>query len=177
MLEVLAAALLIFVLRIVDVSLGTLRITMLVRGQRGLAGILGFFESLIWLVAAARVLGDLDGNVIKYLGYAGGYAAGTMLGTTIEKWIAIGNILVRVIERTDGPSSVEALRTAGFYATVLNAAGRDGGVQIVFTVIPRRKQAAVIKLLQSTNPAAYVTFENTTPISAQVVARPPTGPA
>jgi uncharacterized protein YebE (UPF0316 family) len=170
MFEVLGAALLIFVLRIVDVSLGTLRSTMLVRGQRGLAGALGFFESLIWLVAAARVLGDLDGSVVKYLGYAGGYAAGTMLGPTIERWIAIGNILVRIIERTDGPSSVDALREAGFYATVLNATGRDGGVQIVFTVIPRRRQTAVIRLLQATNPAAYVTFENTTTVRAAALA-------
>jgi uncharacterized protein YebE (UPF0316 family) len=164
--DLLLAALLIFLLRIADVSLGTLRITMLVRGQRGLAGLLGFFESLIWLLAAARYLGDLDGSIVKSLGYAGGYAVGTMLGTTIERWIAIGNILVRVIERTDGPSSVETLRAAGFYATVLNATGRDGGVQIIFTVIPRRRQNAIINLLQKTNPAAYVTFEDTTTVRA-----------
>ncbi len=88
----LLAALAIFLLRIIDVSLGTLRITMLVRGHRGFAGLLGFFESLIWLLAAAQVLSDLD-SPVKFLAYAGGYAAGTVLGTTIEKWIAIGSIL------------------------------------------------------------------------------------
>ena len=74
-LDMLLGALLIFALRIVDVSLGTLRIGMLVRGKRRLAGVLSFFESLIWLVAAAQVLGKLE-SPIQFVAYAGGYATG-----------------------------------------------------------------------------------------------------
>lgn len=167
-----SAALLIFVLRIFDVSLGTLRIAMLVRGQRLFAGTLGFFESLIWLIAAAEVLGNLD-SPLKFLGYAGGYAAGTMLGTTVEKWMALGSILLRVIERVDQPSAVDALREAGYYATVMNARGRDGDVQIIFSVIPRRRQNDVLKLVRQINPNAYVTFEQTSKASVAVAAAPP----
>lgn len=155
-----SAALVIFGLRIIDVSLGTLRIAMLVRGNRLYAGGLGFLESLIWLVAAAEVLSNLD-SPLKYIGYAGGYAAGTMLGTTIEKWMALGSILLRVIEGTEQSRTVEAMREAGYYATVMNARGRDGDVQIIFSVIPRRRQNDVLKLIRSTNPRAYVTFEET----------------
>ncbi len=171
-LAMVSAAALIFLLRIVDVSLGTLRIAMLVRGQRLYAGVLGFFESLVWLVAAAEVLSNLD-SPLKFLAYAGGYAAGTMLGTTIEKWMALGSILLRVIERVDQPSAVDALRTAGYYATVMNARGRDGDVQIVFSVIPRRKQNEVLKLVRAVNPNAYVTFEQTSKASMAVAAVPP----
>lgn len=165
------AAALIFGLRIIDVSLGTLRIAMLVRGHQLLAGGLGFFESLVWLVAAADVLGNLD-SPLKFVGYAGGYAAGTMLGTSIEKWIAIGSILLRVIERSDQPSSVEALRQAGFYATVMNARGRDGEVQIIFSVIPRRRQNEALRIVRGLNPQAYVTFEQTQRASVAVATTP-----
>ena len=172
-LAMLGAAALIFGLRIIDVSLGTLRIAMLVRGNRLYAGALGFFESLIWLIAAAEVLSNLD-SPLKYIGYAGGYAAGTMLGTTIEKWQALGSILLRVIEPVDRPgSAAEALREAGYYATVMNARGRDGDVQIIFSVIPRRRQAEVLRLIRGINPNAYVTFEQTSRASSATVSNSP----
>src|SRR5690625_2204395 len=166
------AAALIFGLRIIDVSLGTLRIAMLVRGHRLYAGLLGFFESLVWLIAAAEVLSNLD-SPLKYIGYAGGYAAGTMLGTTIEKWMALGSVLVRIIEQVNEPDTVEPLRAAGYYATVMNARGRDGEVQIIFTVIPRRKQAEVLRIIQQHNPRAYVTFEQTSRTSVATVDNSP----
>lgn len=172
-LAMLGAAGIIFGLRIIDVSLGTLRIAMLVRGNRLYAGALGFFESLVWLIAAAEVLSNLD-SPLKYIGYAGGYAAGTMLGTTIEKWMALGSILLRVIERVDGPTGVaDTLREAGFYATVMNARGRDGEVQIVFSVIPRRRQSEVLRLIRGINPNAYVTFEQTSRASAATLTNSP----
>jgi len=92
---VLLGALGIFSLRIVDVSMGTMRIAMLVRGRRTLAGLFGFVESLVWLIAAALVFGNLD-SPIQFVAYAGGYAAGTMFGSTLEKWLAISDALIRV---------------------------------------------------------------------------------
>lgn len=159
-LAAIAAALLIFLLRIADVSLGTLRIVMLVRGRRGLAGALGFCESLVWLIAAAQVLTNLD-SPIKMVAYAGGYAAGTMLGATVERWLAMGNTLLRIVVRTDAPPLAPALRERGFYATVVNAEGRDGDVRIIFSVIPRRRVNDVLAVVREIDPRAYVTFEDT----------------
>lgn len=156
-------ALLIFCLRIVDVSLGTLRIGFLVRGQRRLAGLFGFFESLVWLVAAAQVLSNLD-SPVKFVAYAAGYATGTMLGVSIERWLAIGEAIMRVVTPVDSPALEDQLRQAGYYVTVLNARGRDGDVRVSFSVIPRRKIPELLKLLNSINPSAFVTFENTTPV-------------
>ena len=78
----LSSAALIFALRVVDVSLGALRISMLFRGQRGLAGLFGFFESLVWLIAAALVLGNLN-SPVQFFAYASVYSMGTMLGSTM----------------------------------------------------------------------------------------------
>ncbi|MDQ3459844.1 MAG: DUF2179 domain-containing protein [Deinococcota bacterium] len=157
-LALLLSALLIFAMRIADVSLGTMRIVMLVRGRRGLAGLLGFFESLIWLLAASQVIGNLD-NPLKLVAYAGGYAAGTMLGATIERWIAMGQSLLRIVTPVATPPLAPALRKAGFYVTVVNAEGRDGDVQVSFSVIPRRRMHEVLEIVRRMNPKAFVTFE------------------
>lgn len=164
-LTLLGTTALIFGLRICDVSLGTLRIGFLVRGKRRLAGIFGFFESLVWLVAAAQVLNNLD-SPFKFLAYAGGYAAGTMLGVSIERWLAMGDTLMRIVSPVGSPSVDEALRLAGFYVTVVNAKGRDGDVSIGFTVLPRRRMAEALKVVEATAPRAFVTFEATTPVRA-----------
>lgn len=164
--EELLAGLLIFGLRIVDVSLGTLRIGFLVRGQRRLAGTFGFFESLTWLIAAAQVLSNLD-SPVKFIAYAGGYAAGTMMGVSIERWLAVGETLMRVVSTYGSPPFVERLRDAGFYVTELRAKGRDGDVSVTFTVLPRRRVPEAVRLVQSLNPNAFVTFESTEAMRAQ----------
>ncbi|MFA5550867.1 MAG: DUF5698 domain-containing protein [Trueperaceae bacterium] len=171
-LSLVLSALLIFALRIVDVSLGTLRIGFLVRGERRLAGLFGFFESLIWLIAAAQVLSNLD-SPLKFVAYAAGYAAGTMLGVSIERWLAIGETIMRVVAPVDSPSVEESLRGAGFYVTVLNARGRDGDVRVSFSVLPRRRMQQALKIVSSINPQAFVTFEATTPTN-RVPVTPPT---
>lgn len=165
------AALLIFGLRIVDVSLGTLRIGFLVRGERRLAGLFGFFESLIWLIAAAQVLSNLD-SPIKFIAYAGGYATGTMVGVSIERWLAIGETIMRVVAPIDSPSVEEALRAAGFYVTLLNARGRDGDVSVSFSVLPRKRIPEALAIVSTVNPRAFVTFEATTPTNRTPVTPP-----
>lgn len=171
LLPLILSALLIFGLRIVDVSLGTLRIGFLVRGERRLAGLFGFFESLVWLIAAAQVLSNLD-SPLKFIAYAGGYAAGTMLGVSIERWLAIGETIMRVVSPVGTASTEEALREAGFYVTVLNARGRDGDVTVMFTVLPRRRVQEAMRLVGAINPSAFVTFEPTTPTPRAPVTPP-----
>lgn len=154
------SALSIFAMRIADVSLGTLRIVMLVRGRRRIAGALGFCESLIWLLAAGQVLSNLD-SPLKLVAYAGGYAVGTMLGGTIERWLAMGNTLMRIITPINTPQVTDDLRKAGFYVTVMNAEGRDGNVRLSFSVIPRKRMQEVLRLVKDINDKAFITFEET----------------
>lgn len=168
-LDMLMGALLIFALRIVDVSLGTLRIGMLVRGKRRLAGVLSFFESLIWLVAAAQVLGKLE-SPIQFVAYAGGYATGTMLGANIERWLAVGKVVLRVIVPVSAPDVQEALRQAGFFVTTVNASGRDGEVRVMFSVIARKKLRAALRVIEGTYPRAFITVEEVTTAQLQEVA-------
>lgn len=161
--DLLLSAASIFLLRIADVSIGTLRIGFLVRGRSGSAGGFSFLESLVWLAAAAQVLANLD-SPVKIVAYAGGYATGTMLGVHIERWIAVGDVMMRIVAPVDSPSAAGALREAGYIVTEMNAAGRDGEVRVSFSVLPRRRVAEALRLVRTTNPQAFVAFEGTTPV-------------
>lgn len=159
--DALLSALVIFCLRLVDVSLGTLRIQFLVQGRKRLAGLVAFFESLVWTIAAAQVLGDLD-EPVKVVGYAGGYAAGTMLGGFIESRIGLGDRLVRVVTPLESPPVGKVLHDSGYPVTVLNGEGSLGGVRVSFSVVPRRRVEHVMALIRGHNPSAFVTVEDAT---------------
>ncbi len=157
----------IFALRVTDVSLGALRISMLVRGRRGLAGLFGFVESFIWLVAAALVLGNLD-SPWKFIAYSSGYASGTMLGSTLERWLAIGDAIVRVITPAGAPSVARVLREAGYFVTNITAEGLDGPAHVDFSVVPRRNVRELLTIIHRESPESFVTVEETTPIRRPV---------
>jgi uncharacterized protein YebE (UPF0316 family) len=151
-------ALLIFLLRVADVSVGTLRVNVLVRGYRGLAVALSFVECLIWLSATARVLTQLD-NPANVVAFAAGYATGTLVGCTINDWLALGKTMMRVVTQTNQPEVASALREAGCTVTVMNAKGRDGEVSMAFSVIPKKRSRKLLDVIQAVNPNAFVTFE------------------
>lgn len=130
------------------------------RGRKLLAGFFAFFESILWLVAAAQVLQNLD-SPFKIIAYAAGYAVGTAVGTYIEQWLAIGNTQLRIIAPTDSPSIADALRNQGYLATTINAEGRDGNVRVTFSVVPRRKLKKLLSLIASVNKNAFVTLDDT----------------
>lgn len=162
MLPALLSAASIFFLRVADVALGTLRIGFLVRGRRLLAGALSFVESIVWLLAAAQVLTRLD-EPVQFVAYAGGYAAGTMLGVSVERWLAVGDVVMRIIAPEASPSAAEALRRAGYVVTQIDAQGRDGRVRMSYAVLPRRRAEDALRIVRDANPDAFVSFESTTP--------------
>jgi len=152
-------ALLIFVMRVTDVSIGSIRIVMLVRGRKWIAGLLGFFESLVWVLAAGLVLTNMD-SPLRVVAFAAGFATGTVLGGTVESWIAMGQSVLRVITPLETPEVAPALRRAGFGVTVVNAEGRNGEVRLAFTVVPRRRHTEVLSIVNNVNPEAFVTLED-----------------
>lgn len=149
-------------LRLIDVSIGTLRIQYTVRGQRVVAGVLGFFESLTWLVAAALVLTDLD-EWWKAAAFACGFGLGTVLGGMLDEWIGSGQLFLRVLAPYDSPMVAGELRDRGFAATVLNGEGHQGDVRLTILAIPRRRKGEVIRIIKELNPEAFVTVD---PVSA-----------
>jgi len=150
--------LVIFVLRICDVSLATLRILLSMRNARLLVPLIGFFEVLIWIFAVGNAIRNLN-SPLHLLGYAGGFATGTLVGLWLEEKLAIGMAIVRVVSRYGGVELAEALREKGFGVTEYSGQGRDGTVEIVDTVVRRREIASVLREIDRWDPTAFVTIE------------------
>jgi uncharacterized protein YebE (UPF0316 family) len=162
--ELFLGSLLIFSLRMVDVSIASVRIVTLMRGRIGVAAILGFFESAAWVAAAALVFRNLD-NPVRVVAFAAGFGVGTLLGGVIERWLAMGTSLIRVVTTAEPgtqPRVATALRDAGFKVTVLNAEGRDGDVRVTLLVLPRRRVKAALAIIADVNPEAFTTVEDIT---------------
>lgn len=155
----------IIALRLIDVSLGALRIQYLVRGRRAVAGALGFVESLTWVVAAGLVLSDLD-EWYKVLAYAAGYGLGTAAGGYLDGLIASGQVFLRVMSPIESPEVAGQLRNAGFAATVLNGEGLDGDVRLTVAAMPRRQLHYALDIIRSVNPEAFVTTDEINASSA-----------
>ncbi|HSB90085.1 MAG TPA: DUF5698 domain-containing protein [Anaerolineales bacterium] len=155
--------LVIFLLRVVDMSLDTLRVLFVVRGRRAAVWFLGFSQSLIWVTAITVVLAHLD-NPWNVLGYAAGFASGTLLGMLIEDRLALGHGHVRVISTQQGPAVAQALRQAGHAVTELTGRGRDGAVSVLSTSVRRREIDPLLRLITSLDPAAFVTVEEIRPL-------------
>lgn len=172
MLESLLGALIIFLLRVTDVSIGTVRVMYTVRGQRMVSAILGLIESGVFIFAVSSVLTAGTRDPIKMVGYAMGFAAGTLLGVTIERWIASGHVLMRIISRERSDAIATELREGGAGVTILTGEGRDGPVRILFVVTPRRRVGAIQNRVREHDPKAFITLEPVTQVTGGQISSP-----
>jgi len=152
-------ALLIFGMRLTDVSLGTLRMILAFQGRSAVAAVIGFVEVTIFIVAIGKVMGNLD-SPLNVLAYSGGFAGGTLLGLAIENRIALGTRFVRVITHRLNDRLVEALRDAGFGVTRVPGEGLHGRVYILFSVVRRKDLGRYIGFVQELAPKAFYTVED-----------------
>ncbi|MEP0546998.1 MAG: DUF5698 domain-containing protein [Rhodothermales bacterium] len=159
-------ALLIFTLRVLDVSMSIMRMILAVRGHRGVAAAIGFFEVLLWLLAVGTALQHLD-SWLHIVGYAAGFAAGNYVGVWLEGRFAMGTNVVRAVFPEGEPASgsaagaaaAHALRESGYAVTEMHGRGRESAVEILNVVVPRKRVAEVMDIVQSFKPKAFVTVE------------------
>jgi uncharacterized protein YebE (UPF0316 family) len=150
--------LIIFALRLVDVSLSTVRILLAIRNRRVVVPIIGFFEVLVWVFAAGNAIRHLD-SFWHVLGYAAGFSTGTVVGLWIEEKLAIGIATMRVVTTRTGAGLADAMRQLGCGVTELIGQGRHGPVEVVFSVVPRRRIPDVIAQVERWDPDAFITVE------------------
>lgn len=151
--------LLIFIARISDQSIGTLRLIFISKGFRRLAPFIGFFESLIWLLAIREILNHLD-NYLCFFAYAAGFATGNYIGMLIEEKISIGTVIVRVIPRRDTYNLLQSLSENNYGFTVVDAQGSKGDVKIIFCVVNRKDLEHFISIVKTFNPNAFYSVED-----------------
>ena len=151
--------LMIFVARMFDVTLATLRNIFISKGFRHIVPFIGFVEVLIWLVAITQTMKNLN-NVACYIAWAGGFSMGTYVGMRIEEKIALGLQVIRIITNQDCEDLIAALREANHGVTVVPAEGAKGPVKMIFTIMKRKNVAAVVDMIRQHNPTAFYSVED-----------------
>ncbi len=150
--------LLIFTARVLDMTLGTIRIIFVSRGRKFLAPIFGFFEIIIWLFAIGQIMQHLT-NITYYLAYALGFTTGIFVGITIEEKMAMGTVVVRIITKKDAHELIEYLKSAGYGVTSFDGQGGTGQVKLIYTTIKRKDTNSVVEIIKMFNPKAFFSIE------------------
>jgi len=150
---------LIFLARIADVTIGTLRIMFVSKGHRIIAPLLGFFEVMLWLLALTKIIQNLS-NPMTYIAYGAGFAMGTHIGIVLEEKLAMGACIIRIITRTKANLLVIALREQGYGVTFLDAQGNAGKVALLYSVVRRRDIPHFREIIQTYNPKAFFSIED-----------------
>jgi uncharacterized protein YebE (UPF0316 family) len=149
---------LVFCARVMDVTLGTLRIIFISRGRRKLAPLLGFFEVLIWIVVVSQIMQNLH-SPLSFIAYAAGFATGNYVGMLIEDKLAIGTLIVRVIVPQEASLLMAQLAAAGYGVTSIDAHGTMGAVTLIYTVVKRKDLYDVMTIIQNSHPKAFTSVE------------------
>lgn len=150
--------LLIFVSRLGDVTLATLRHIFTSKGLKKIVPMLGFIEVLIWLVAMRQVFSHLD-NIACFIAWAAGFSAGTYLGMYIEERLAIGTQIIRIITNEPIEEFVKDLRLNHQGVTIVDGQGAMGPVKLIFTIVKRVDKKDVLELIEKHAPNAFYSIE------------------
>ena len=169
-LVLLQSALLIFFLRIGDVSLGTLRLIMIAKEHRRPAAVLGFFEVTIWILAVSQVLTGIT-NIWTLLGYSSGYAAGTSLGMLIESRFNTSKVEIRIVSPERSRAVVESLRQNDVSVLEITAMVSDTKVPTLMAIVPKVDAASIVSRIRRTDPDAYVIMEDLDQVVVPKIAR------
>ncbi|MBN2160705.1 MAG: DUF2179 domain-containing protein [Spirochaetes bacterium] len=162
----------IFFARILDVSLGTMRIVLISRGYRHIAPLLGFFEILIWLTAISRALASLN-SVYSYLIYAAGFAAGNYVGMMLEEKLPFGYKSLRVVTTKEVSILPLMLREEGFGVTIVEGMGLKGPVTLLYSLVRKKKLQRFLEIVRILEPNAFITIEEVRAYRPGFVSRKP----
>ena len=153
--------LLIFLARMSDVTLATLRNIFLSKSVKKLVPFMGFFEALIWLLAISQIMKNINNeNPLCFIAYAAGYSMGIFVGIKIEERLALGLQVMRIITQNDSENLLEGLRRENFGTTIIDGHGSKGPVKIILTILKRKDLPAVQRIIQDTQPSAFYSVED-----------------
>jgi uncharacterized protein YebE (UPF0316 family) len=158
---------LIFLARICDVTIGTIRIIIVSKGKKRLASCLGFFEVLIWIMAISQIMQHLN-NFACYIGYASGFAMGNFIGITVEEKLAMGTLVVRIYANGCANDLMNSLKEMGCGITCLDGRGATGPVHEIQTVIKRSLLPQVERIIKDYNPRLFYEIEEVRAVNAGV---------
>lgn len=152
----------IMVAKVVEVSMSTIRMVYINKGERVIGAILGFVEVMIWLIVVSSVLNNITKDPIKVFIYAASFGLGNYIGVTLEGKIAVGlSTLNVIVDENDGDILSELLREHDLGVTIFEGRGKDYSKKSLLVIqLKRKKIKEIVKLIKLTNPNAFITIND-----------------
>lgn len=152
----------IFMAKTIEVSISTIRLVYVNKGERVKGAVLGFVEVMIWILVVSSVLNNIIDDPFKIFAYAAGFSLGNFLGVSIEAKIAVGLSSIQVVvNEDDGDALADILRNNEFGVTIIEGKGKnDSKKDLLFIQLKRKKIPAAIKLIKETDPSAYISIND-----------------
>jgi uncharacterized protein YebE (UPF0316 family) len=159
--EALLAAGLIFLLRVLNYAISTVRTVAISRGRRRLSSGLAFIEAFLFAVVIASIVQDITENWLNLFAYCLGAAAGGWIGMVIESRFITGYMSVSIVahDQSRGHDIAVALREGGFGVTETIGQGLQGPVTMVRSVIMKRDVQNLLKIMRTVDSEAFVAVE------------------
>ncbi|MEC9484328.1 MAG: DUF5698 domain-containing protein [Candidatus Izemoplasma sp.] len=156
---------LIFIIKVFEVSISTLRIVLITKGERTKGAVLAFFEVILWLLIISAVISDITEDPFKVVVYALGFAVGNYVGSWLEGFLGAGNASVEVIcKRSDAKEITRALRSKGHGVTSVPAKGMTTAREILLMYISRKELQKTVKFIREINKNVVITIHDIKPI-------------
>lgn len=153
----------IFLVRILDVSLGTVRTILTIKGKNLQASLVGFFEVLVWFLIVKEALNTDINSIWIAISYAGGFATGTFIGGFISDHFITGNLAVQVITSSQNDDIVKIIREHGYGVSVIEAKGHDkkNGKYMLFIEINKKRLNQLKNLINTLDEKAFIVVNET----------------
>jgi uncharacterized protein YebE (UPF0316 family) len=150
---------LIFFSRVLDVTIGTIRIIFISRGKKFVPVFLGFLEALLWIFVISQVIQNLD-HIVYYFAYAAGFSVGNFMGIILAEKFSENFLLIRIISAEKTKELIDGLRQCQVGITELQGQGIENKVSVIFTIIDKKCEKRVKKVIHAINPNAFYTIES-----------------
>jgi uncharacterized protein YebE (UPF0316 family) len=164
-LNIFLTGMIIFVARICDVSIGTVRTIVTVQGRTVIAFFLAIFEIVIWVTVASTVINQIKEKPILVVFYAFGFATGNVVGIIVERRLAFGFIILKVITKDAGSALADSLRQKGQPVTLFVGEGMAGPVTELYIACRRRDLKWILPEVREMDPEAFYVVEQARDVS------------
>ena len=153
----------IFLVRICDVSLGTIRMIITVKGKASIAALIGFIEVLIWFLVVREALATDVGGIFVAFAYSAGYATGTLIGSYLSNKFISGNLTLQIVLSNRDEEAINSIRKAGYAVTVIEAKGQDeeNPKYMLFMEINKKRLGNIRKLIKNVDEKAFIVVNET----------------
>lgn len=157
--------LLILTAKIIEVSMATMRIVLITRGERLRGAIIGFFEVLLWIFLVSSVLKDISEDPIKVIVYAAGFAIGNYLGSIFEQKLGVGVVRIEaIVLQEHGDTLANRIREMGYAVTVVEGHGMNFKRHVLLMSIRRKDTDKVTKMIRSLQENVVITINDIKPV-------------